>query len=151
MISFHLASYIPPFVLFFSSTLFVFWISHFPSHRHSGNLDRPSCQIANKKTIDGDRWDLIINLWTSLYHLSVFVFYINLCLFTIFTFVCYWFTISVFFFCLSDFYISLHNFLFSFCPCPFLLWLCLDFSPPLSSGVAGGGESLPSGPLVRPA
>ncbi|XP_052401626.1 regulating synaptic membrane exocytosis protein 1 isoform X1 [Carassius gibelio] len=29
--------------------------SHFPSHRHSGNLDRPSCQIANKKTIDGDR------------------------------------------------------------------------------------------------
>ncbi|KAI2668433.1 Regulating synaptic membrane exocytosis protein 1 [Labeo rohita] len=23
--------------------------------RHSGNLDRPSCQIANKKTIDGDR------------------------------------------------------------------------------------------------
>ncbi|XP_073698321.1 regulating synaptic membrane exocytosis protein 1 isoform X2 [Garra rufa] len=29
--------------------------SHFPSHRHSGNLDRPSCQIANKKIIDGDR------------------------------------------------------------------------------------------------
>ncbi|XP_073808329.1 regulating synaptic membrane exocytosis protein 1 isoform X19 [Danio rerio] len=29
--------------------------SHFPFHRHSGNLDRPSCQIANKKTIDGDR------------------------------------------------------------------------------------------------
>ncbi|XP_048053096.1 regulating synaptic membrane exocytosis protein 1 isoform X4 [Megalobrama amblycephala] len=29
--------------------------SHFPSQRHSGNLDRPSCQIANKKTIDGDR------------------------------------------------------------------------------------------------
>ncbi|KAF4118684.1 hypothetical protein G5714_000735 [Onychostoma macrolepis] len=29
--------------------------SHFPSHRHSGNLDRPSCQIANKKSIDGDR------------------------------------------------------------------------------------------------
>ncbi|XP_016355760.1 regulating synaptic membrane exocytosis protein 1-like isoform X2 [Sinocyclocheilus anshuiensis] len=29
--------------------------SHFPSHRHSGNLDRPSCQIANKKTIDGGR------------------------------------------------------------------------------------------------
>uniref|UniRef100_A0A9J8AU58 Regulating synaptic membrane exocytosis 1 n=1 Tax=Cyprinus carpio carpio TaxID=630221 RepID=A0A9J8AU58_CYPCA len=29
--------------------------SHFPSHRHSGNLDRPSCQITNKKTIDGDR------------------------------------------------------------------------------------------------
>uniref|UniRef100_A0A672N8P2 Regulating synaptic membrane exocytosis 1 n=1 Tax=Sinocyclocheilus grahami TaxID=75366 RepID=A0A672N8P2_SINGR len=28
---------------------------HFPSHRHSGNLDRPSCQIANKKTIDCDR------------------------------------------------------------------------------------------------
>ncbi|XP_042572345.1 regulating synaptic membrane exocytosis protein 1 isoform X15 [Cyprinus carpio] len=29
--------------------------SHFPSHRHSANLDRPSCQIADKKTIDGDR------------------------------------------------------------------------------------------------
>ncbi|KAG1933548.1 regulating synaptic membrane exocytosis protein [Pimephales promelas] len=29
--------------------------SHFPSQRHSGNLDRPSSQIANKKTIDGDR------------------------------------------------------------------------------------------------
>uniref|UniRef100_A0A672PLA1 Regulating synaptic membrane exocytosis 1 n=1 Tax=Sinocyclocheilus grahami TaxID=75366 RepID=A0A672PLA1_SINGR len=29
---------------------------HLPEReRHSGNLDRPSCQIANKKTIDGDR------------------------------------------------------------------------------------------------
>ncbi|XP_077102844.1 regulating synaptic membrane exocytosis 1b isoform X11 [Siphateles boraxobius] len=29
--------------------------SHFPSQRHSVNLDRPSSQIANRKTIDGDR------------------------------------------------------------------------------------------------
>ncbi|XP_067297561.1 regulating synaptic membrane exocytosis protein 1 isoform X13 [Pseudorasbora parva] len=29
--------------------------SHLPSQRHSGNLDRLSCQIASKKTVDGDR------------------------------------------------------------------------------------------------